>query len=147
GNSQTGDHDPHNQTHPEKAIQILRAIQHRVTEKHQRDIVEIEFQPQQTVHDVRGECIEDFDESERSKKPERNEERRLENVHFPPPFCEIKRKVGHGDQEILVKVHRHAVAKILAGEVLKQEPNQEYENATAPIIEGMHNERNHNQTQ
>ena len=81
------------------------------------------------------------------KSAERNEERRLENVHFLPAFCEIERKIGNGNQEILGKIHRHAVAKILAGEILKQEPNQEYKNAAAPIIQDMNNERNHDQTQ
>ena len=91
--------------------------------------------------------IEDLDEGKRKKNPERNEEWSLEYIHFPPAFCEIERKVGNGNQKILGKIDRHAVAKILAGEVLKQEPDQEQKNAAAPIIEDMNDERNHHQAQ
>src|ERR1700722_9367083 len=51
----------------EKAVQIRSVLQHRVPEKHQRDVAKIKFQAQQSVHDVRGKSIEEFDEGRRKK--------------------------------------------------------------------------------
>jgi hypothetical protein len=58
----------------------------------------------------------------RNENAERYEEWRIEELHLFPVLGEVEGEIGDANYEILRKVHRHAVAEIFAGEVLKQEP-------------------------
>ena len=145
--SQTRDHDPGAHAHQEEPLQILWPLQHGVPEEHQGSIVEVNFQAEQPVENVRRDGIKNLDQGKPKKNHQGNKEGKFGDVHLAAPLGKIKRKINHADKEILGKKNGHAVAEVFAREVFKQEPDNKQKDAAAPVIQDVDSHGGHHQAQ
>src|SRR5581483_7641852 len=99
--------------------QVSFLFEHRIADKHQGNVIEIELQSNCSVNDARRPRIERLQDSEPDKNQQREKKWRPKSLDFSLAERLEVRKINHGGQEILAEVHCHVVAEVFPRKVLK----------------------------
>src|SRR5580704_1842584 len=94
-NSQGNYNQPENHVHKEESAQFGLGIEQRVTDKEQRDIVEVKLHSKNAIHEVGRRGIKDLHHPKPDKEENGNKEGGPEGENLLAAIGEEKRKIDH----------------------------------------------------